>query len=406
MKAFRVGLFGVGLALASEVAHAEVTFAKDIAPILEAKCQSCHQSGTVAPMPLVTYEDVRPWIKSMKRQVVSRQMPPWHVSKRIGIQQYKNDRSLSDREVRIIVQWVDAGAPFGNERDLPPPISWPDDETWTIGKPDLIVASPAHTMEATGPDFWGDFTVETRLTEDRYIKAIETKPSKAGRRAVHHALTFLASDGPGTDESYLSEYAIGKHGDIFPPGVGRLITAGSKLRFNMHYHATGERIVDRTSVGFVFYPRGYVPQLEVSAINVGLQLLDNDLDIPANRVAIHQAAIRLEKTAKIISFQPHMHMRGKAMVLEAVDADGHHHALGAVDDFDFNWQDAYVFDDAVAPILPKGTVLHAIATYDNTRANRRNPDPFQWVGFGNRSIDEMFQCHVLVTYLRDDDGQR
>jgi hypothetical protein len=255
-------------------------------------------------------------------------------------------------------------------------------------------------VPANGSDWWGDFIVETGLAENRYIKAVETKPSKAGRRTVHHALTFLMQedDADGRD-SYLSEYAIGKYGDVFPDGVGRLIMGGAKLRFNMHYHPSGEQVVDQTRVAFVFYPRGYVPRHEVTNINVGLLLLDNDLDIPANSIAVHQASYQLKRAARIISFQPHMHMRGKAMTLEAVEESGRGQILGAVEQFDFNWQVAYVYDDAVAPVLPKGTVLHATATYDNTAANHRNPDPDQWVGFGNRSIDEMFQCHVLVSYL-------
>jgi hypothetical protein len=171
----------------------------------------------------------------------------------------------------------------------------------------------------------------------------------------------------------------------------------------MHYHASGQQVVDQIRIGFVFYPRGYVPRHEISAITVGLLLLDNDLDIPANRITVHQASYRLEKPARIISFQPHMHMRGKSMVLEAVNETGSRQVLGAVEDFDFNWQMAYVFDDAATPILSKGTILHATATYDNTAANRRNPDSNQWIGFGNRSIDEMFQCHVLLTYLDDEE---
>jgi hypothetical protein len=400
MKKVETALLAVALVAFAQAARAEVTFARDVAPIFQAKCQACHRPGSAAPMSLLTYEDARPWARSIRQRVISREMPPWHLSRRAGIQRYKNDRSLSTREIGVIVSWVDAGAPLGNPGDLPPPVDWPEDETWSIGKPDLIVTAPSHVVPAAGSDWWGDFIVSTGLTEDRYIKAVETKPSKTGRRTLHHALTFVAQgNDAGAQDSYLSEYAIGKYGDVFPDGVGRRIRAGSKLRFNMHYHPFGDQGVDQTRVGFVFYPRGYVPPHEVAVINVGLLLLDNDLDIPANSIAVHEASYQLEKAARIISFQPHMHMRGKAMRLEAVEESGRRQILGAVDQFDFNWQEVYVYDDAAAPVLPKGTFLHATATYDNTAANPRNPDPDQWVGFGNRSIDEMFQCHVLVSYL-------
>jgi Copper type II ascorbate-dependent monooxygenase, C-terminal domain len=405
MSSAKLLLLALALVASGDIARAEVTFAKDVAPIFQAKCQACHHPGSGAPMSLVTYADARPWVRSIREQVISRQMPPWNASRRIGVQHFKNDRSLSETELRTIVEWVDDGAPFGRDADLPAPIRWSEDETWSIGRPDLVVTSPPHVVNAKGPDWWGDVIVETGLTEDRYIKAVETKPSNAGRGILHHALTFVTHPAGMNerDETYLSEYAMGKYGDIFPDGVGRLLKAGSKLRFNMHYHASGQQVVDQIRIGFVFYPRGYVPRHEISAITVGLLLLDNDLDIPANRITVHQASYRLEKPARIISFQPHMHMRGKSMVLEAVNETGSRQVLGAVEDFDFNWQMAYVFDDAATPILSKGTILHATATYDNTAANRRNPDSNQWIGFGNRSIDEMFQCHVLLTYLDDEE---
>jgi hypothetical protein len=354
----------------------------------------------MAPMSLLTYEDARPWARAIRQRVMLRQMPPWHIDRMAGIQKFKNDRSLSQAEIGTIARWVDAGAPFGDSADLPPPVRWPDDETWTIGTPDLIVTSPTHLIASRGPDWLGDYIVETGLTEDRYVRAVETKPSKAGRQVVHHALTFLVQDaGLGTTDAYLSEYAVGKYGDVFPPGAGRLMKAGSKLRFTMHYHSVGKELADQTSVGFVFYPRGHVPKREVVDVNVGLLLLDDELDIPANRVTEHRATARLTSAARIISFQPHMHMRGKGMTLEAIYPNGSIETLGAVDRFDFNWHVAYIYADDVAPVLPAGTILRATATYDNTTGNPRNPDPEQWVGFGNRTIDEMLQCHVLLTYL-------
>jgi hypothetical protein len=361
----------------------------------------------MAPMSLRTFEEVRPWARAIRRRVMLREMPPWHIDRTVGIQQFKNDRSLSDAEIRTIIDWVDAGAPFGNSADLPPPVAWLEEETWTIGPPDLIVTSPAHHVAAIGPDWLGDYIVDTGLAEDRYVRAVETKPSRRGRQVVHHALTFLVQDGgSGATDAYLSEYAVGKYGDVFPPGAGRLMRVGSQLRFNMHYHSVGQQIDDQTRVGFVFYPKGYVPKYEVVDVNVGLLLLDDELDIAPNRITEHRAMAQLTRPARIISFQPHMHMRGRAMTLDAVYPTGTTRTLGAVDRFDFNWQVAYIYADDAAPLLPAGTILSATATYDNTAGNPRNPDPDQWVGFGNRTVDEMMQCHVLLMYLDESDYQK
>ena len=180
-------------ALAADT-RAAVTFSKDVVPIFQRKCQVCHRPGTVAPMSLVAYDDARPWARSIKQRVAQREMPPWHIDKSQGIQHYKNDRSLSDVEIATIVAWVDAGAPEGDRRDLPPAVQFRDDDEWTIGKPDLIVTSPTHGVAATAADWWGDYDVPTGLTEDRYVKAIETKPSKDGRFVNHHATIGVIQD--------------------------------------------------------------------------------------------------------------------------------------------------------------------------------------------------------------------
>jgi hypothetical protein len=344
----------------------------------------------MAPMSLLRYEDVRPWARAIKLRVSRREMPPWHLDRNVGIQEYKNDPSLSAEQVDTIVKWVDTGAPLGDVKDLPPPVQWPDDEVWSIGKPDHLITSTEHVMYANGPDWWLDYEVDSGLTEDRWVKAVETKPSKAGRRIVHHGnASVIAPDGTRTS---LSEYAVGKYGDIFPDGTGRLIKAGSKISFNMHYHAVGEEIHDRTTVGLIFYPKGVVPKYQLIDPNMGGTF--DQLDIPANTVVRHDSYFRLPKPARLISFQPHMHMRGKAQTMEAIYPNGKTEVLSSVDHFDFNWQVSYVYKDDVAPLLPAGTVLHLIALHDNTTANRGNPDPTVWVGWGNRSIDDMLQCHM------------
>ena len=396
-----------GLVRGAEAKVEAATFAKDVAPIFQAKCQVCHRPESMAPMSLLTYEDARPWARSIKNRVVQREMPPWHLDKTVGIQRYKNDRSLTDQEIATIVNWVDAGAPLGNPAALPPPIEWPDEESWEIGTPDWIVSSPEHTMYANGTDWWPSFTVESGITEDRYIKAIETKPSPAGRRVVHHAVTSLQQEEE-TDMGYLSEYAPGKYGDIFADDTGRLIEEGSKIRFSMHYFAIGEEVKDQTEVGMVFYPKGVVPKYAAVEVNVGINPggLYRDLDIPPHSVTRHDGYYTLMKAAQLISYQPHMHMRGKAMTMEAIYPSGETETLSAVDRFDFNWHVAYVYEDDVAPLLPAGTVLHTIGIHDNSVGNRVNPDPTVWVGTGNRSIDDMLQNHVILMYLEEEDYQR
>jgi hypothetical protein len=379
-----------------------VTFSSHIAPILQAKCQGCHRPGTSAPMSLLTYEDARPWARAIKQSVIRRDMPPWHLDRQHGIQRFKNDRSLTDTQIALLARWADEGAPLGDPALLPKPIVWPEADRWQSGTPDLVVSLPPRTVAAAGPDTWADYIIDAGIRDDRYIRAVETRPNSAARRVVHHVVTFVAQAGE-RDDVYLSEYAVGKDAEIFPAGTGRLISRGAKLRVNVHDHPAGEPLIERVELGLFFYPRGFVPAHQVTAVTIGLLLLDNELDVPANRVVTHEAFVTLAKAARVISFQPHMHMRGKAMLFEAIYPDGRREPLGAVDGYDFDAQVAYVYEDDVSPLLPAGTVLHAIATFDNTAANRRNPDPDQWVGFGNRSIDEMFQCHVMLTEVDDDE---
>ena len=175
------------LAIATAASAQSVTFTKDVAPILQRACQGCHRPGQMAPMSLLTFQDVRPWARSIKQRVMEHTMPPWGIDQRVGIQSFKNDPSLRDDEIEKIVKWVDAGAPMGNAADMPKPREFEDSDRWHIGKPDLIVTSPKHVVPAEAADWWGSYYVETGLTEDRYIKAIESKPGKTA--VVHHLLT-------------------------------------------------------------------------------------------------------------------------------------------------------------------------------------------------------------------------
>ncbi len=198
-------------------------------------------------------------------------MPPWYIDRTVGIHKFKDDPSLSDGEIATIVRWVDGGAVRGNPADMPKPRQFDAADVWHIGKPDLIVKSVPHVVPAAASDWWGDYVVDSGLTEDRYLKAVETKPS--ARQITHHALTFVIQEegesgllgsgvGAGFSEAsgFLNEFAVGKNGDVFPDGTARLVKAGAKIRFNMHYHSIGQEKIDQTEVGLVFYPKGYTPK--------------------------------------------------------------------------------------------------------------------------------------------------
>jgi hypothetical protein len=402
----RITVQGETLAHPPARSLAEVTFTRDIAPILQAKCQTCHHQGTSAPMSLVTYEEVRPWARSIQLRVASRDMPPWHLDKTVGIRQYKNDRSLGDDEIATIVRWAESGAPQGNPADLPKPLTFRSEAEWFIGEPDLTVTTDNDfVMYPHGPDWWIDQFGEVKLTEDRWIKAMEIKPSNP--KIVHHAVVYaIEPDAPeGTPEGgvLLHEYAVGKYGDIFGDHTGRLLKAGTRLRFDMHYFAVGSEQHNKTTIAFKFYPKEVTPRYQVRSLP--LRNIPNDeLEVPPDTVVRTDGYFRLPRNARIDAFQPHMHMRGRAMTLEAIDpASNRTQILSSVDHFDFNWHINYVYADGVAPLLPAGTVLHIIGVHDNTAANRRNPDPSMWVGFGERSVDDMLQVWVDVVYLDDNE---
>ncbi len=394
------------------------TFTKDVAPIFQQKCQACHRPGYIAPMSLVTYAESRPWARSIRTRVETRQMPPWHIDKSVGIQDFENDRSLTDAEIDTIVRWVDGGAPRGNPEDMPPPVEFVDDDVWNFadlfgGPPDLVIHSTPYTMPAVAQDHWWKPVVPTGLTEDRWIRAIEIRPSSVdGRRITHHALARLqqeedpdslgaASDvGPGL----LMEWAVGKQGEIMRPNSGKLIKAGSAIVWDVHYHAVGEEITDTVELGLYFYPQGEEPEhRQVLSAFSTIEGGSAHLSIPPNRVTVTERFHVLKQNGRVENYQPHMHLRGKGMQMTAILPDGTSRVLSRVSDFNFNWHLNYVYDEHAAPLLPKGTVLHLKSWYDNTSANRANPDPNQWVGYGDRTVDEMGHAWVNVTYLDDDD---
>ena len=394
----------------AQAASGGVTFARDVAPILQKSCQSCHRPGQMAPMSLLTYQDVRPWARSIKQRVTERQMPPWGIDPHVGIQSFKNDPSLREDEVETIAKWVDAGAPMGSAADLPKPREFDDSDRWHIGKPDLVVTSPAHTVPAEAADWWGSYYVDAGLTEDRYIKAIESKPGKTA--VVHHLLTYavdadVSGDSNGDDSSadageFLNEFAVGKNGDLFPEGTGRLLKAGSKIKFDFHYHSVGQETVDRSQLGIVLYPKGYTPKHVVYSKQLGQPT--EPLDIPGGSTYVRSDGYtRFNKPGRITAFQPHMHTRGKRQCIELIYPDNKTEQINCAD-WSFNWHIVSVYADDVAPIYPAGTVLHVISWHDNS-ASKGNPDPRNWVGSGNRTIDEMGFAWITWYDLTDEEYQ-
>jgi hypothetical protein len=400
----------------ADLSASPVTFAKDIAPIFQDKCQSCHRPDSIAPMSLISYDEVRPWARAIKARVAARTMPPWHMDKTVGIQHFANDASLSDRQIDTILRWVDAGAPLGNAADMPAPIKWPTENRWEFGQPDLIVKSPAWHMPAESQDAWYKPIVDTGLTEARWVRAIEIRPStQKGRRITHHALARLKQDdggdplktsGDSADATggLFMEWAVGKQGETMRPNTGKLMLPGSKIIFDIHYHAVGEDITDSVELGIYFYPKGQEPKYRTvlgsfESIAGGKEALD----IPPNSIAVTSDTHVMKRAGRIENFQPHMHLRGKAMLMEAILPDGTTRTLSYVNNFQFNWHLNYVYADDAAPLLPRGTILKFTSWHDNTAANKDNPDPNQWVGWGERTVDEMAHAWVNITYMSDED---
>ncbi len=416
-----VGLFAFAATASAQTPPAP-TFTKDIAPIFQKKCESCHRPDSIAPMSLQTYQEARPWARSIRDRVATRNMPPWHIDPAVGIQHYKGDRSLSQKEIDTIVAWASSGAPQGNPADLPPPVKWADGNGWNFAKelgktePDLIVRSPQYTQKATAMDAWYKPVVETGLTEARWVRAIEMRPSTIkGRKITHHALAFLMQDEKEAQAMLSSsdadsgaglfmEWAVNKQGEMLRENTGKLMLPGSKIRWDIHYSAAGEDVTDDVQLGIYFYPKGVTPKYRTAlSLYSGIQGGNRALDIAPNTINVTQAFHVMRRAGRVENFQPHMHLRGKAQMLEAILPNGQQQVLGHVNRFEFNWMNNYVFEDDYAPLLPKGTILKVTSWHDNTAANKNNPDPNQWVGWGDRTVDEMAHLWINITYMSDAD---
>jgi hypothetical protein len=404
-------LLGTPNAGVAQGPSASLTFSEDIAPILFENCVGCHHPNGIGPMPLLSYDDVRPYASRIQRKVAAREMPPWHLDKTIGIQEYKNDISLSDFEIGQIVSWVDAGAPEGDPANLPMLPDLPDGSTWQLeellGPPDFVMESPTLAVEANGQDQWmmQSTPFEGVIDQPRYVRATELKGAyPLGVRVLHHGHVTLGSRP-------LGRQGIGKSGDVFPENTGMLIEPSGNLRWNLHYFPIDEEVPNAQAMTAVWlYPEGYVPEYTTNGEAI-IQAADvsgwgSDIAIPPHSVKVRQGTHVLNRPALISSFRPHMHMRGREQSVQAIYPDGRREVLGRVDKYNHFWQIAYHYEDDVAPLLPRGTVLLITTIWDNTADNPINPDPRQWVVFGQRGVDEMSHTWMGITYLTDEQFEK
>jgi mono/diheme cytochrome c family protein len=424
-RAIGVGVFALAIVAASAPPAAAqqpgdnatpVTFARDVAPILQKNCQQCHQPGSIGPMSLTTFEEVRPWARAIKQKVVAGEMPPYRYDRHVGIQQLKYDLRLNEAEIQTIARWVDSGAPFGNRADLPPPVTFPNPNEWAFekmfGAPDLIVKTKPFSLPARGQDVWWRPIVPTGVTKDRCIKAVSVKPSLKGRAAAHHAnselVEFDQKTGEYKETERVSEYALGKSGEIVPADGCRTLPANSLVRWDVHYYPTGEEIVDDViEMAIWLYPEDHQGKYKQNLRNYSLLMKGSELEIAPNGLAMTQGFHSFKTPVRIDSFQPHGHFRLVAKTLEIFYPEtGKLDMISSVSNWTNNWHTSHIYEDDAAPLVPKGAVLVVTGYYDNTAANPQNPDPEQWVGPGSRTADEMSHAWIAVTHLDDEGYQR
>lgn len=372
-----------------------VSFHKDIEPILQDRCQGCHRPGEVGPMPLMTYEQARPWAKAIKSAVVQRKMPPWPINPHYG--RFSNDRSLSQEQIDLLAAWADNGATEGSLADAPKPRTWVNG--WNIPTPDAVIEMPqAFDMPSAGRVEYQYIVIPTGFTEDKWVQMAEVRPSD--RTITHHAQIFIREPGSkwladqkpgvplalanssGMGSEILTIYVPGMVPDVWKPGQAKLIPAGSDLVFQMHYTATGKPGSDRTRLGLVFAkepPKERV--ITMLGLNVGISIPPGDPNYKAETI------IPINQDMTMLTLFPHLHLRGKAFQYELIQPNGETETLLKVDNWSLNWQLSYKLAEPIA--LKPGMKVKVTGWWDNSPNNPANPDPTKNVRWGEQSWEEM-----------------
>ena len=375
----------------------QITFSKHIGPLIARRCVGCHRPGEVAPFSLLSYEDARAWAATMVEVIEQGRMPPWQADPRYG--RFANDMHLSAEEKRLIAAWVDAGCAAGDPRGLVIDVPTTNAEGWAIGRPDRVIEMPQpFAVPAQGVIDYHLVSIDPQFTHDAWISAAEIRPGN--RAVVHHASVFLLPPGEShaveagsLGSICLAAMAPGSGPTVLPPGMAKLVPAGWKLLFVVHYTPIGKPVSDRTSLGLKFADAAEVRH------EVATRLIVNErLAIPP-----HAADYRVEHECVIgedvllVSLFPHMHVRGKSFRYEALYPDGRSEILLDIPRWDFGWQPRYEL--AEPKRLATGTVIRCTAVYDNSSGNPANPDPSVTVHTGPQSWDEMFNGYFDVAKL-------
>ncbi len=407
----------------------QVTYASQVAGILQENCVGCHRTGSIGPMSLETYEQARRYAARIRAKVSTGEMPPWPLDKSVGIQEFKNDISLSAEEIATLVRWVDQGAVRGDPSLEPPHKDWPEwEDAWKYSSvfsrpPDMVIRSPAYTVLANGMDQYPPMEVTLdELTEDRWISAIEIRPGNPEtRRVFHHANSYLLvpdEDAGEMERVELAASAMGMEGYIYPEDTGRLLQPGSIVSFGMHLVPTTEDVEAVLELGVWFHEKQ--PEFETPG-EVHFRISQTtgfggfpghstdpqisgswpDLVLPPNRMVTYRSTYVLDRPARIYSLRGHFHLRAKYAVLEVVYPDGRYELINKLD-WAHRWHVSFLYEDDAMPLLPKGTTVIATAVFDNTAANPGNPDPDQWVTWGSRTVDEMSHFRYGVTWFDDE----
>ena len=408
----------------SAQAQEEVTYNSHVAQIINENCVVCHREGGIGPMQLEDYDQVRPWAPLISFKVARREMPPYAYDQHIGIQDLEGDWRLQQEEIDTIVAWVEQGAPLGDTDILPVAPVLPDPSEWNFaplfGQPDLIVASNSYDIPATGNDLWSKEFVDPGLTQDRCIKAVQVKPRGEAKAVVHHAnsdVYIYNEDGELEPYGQLTEYAMGKWGELMPKGVCRTMPANSLVRWDIHMFpggvgatAEGDMIKDNVvEIGLWFHDDDFAGQEGIYKQDLRLYPMregyeNGHLIVPPHGYTMTQGFHTFDHPVRIDSFQPHGHLRMNAASLEIFDsATGRTTPISQISNWSATWHHSHIYDPEVAPLLAPGQIMVIKQWYDNTDKNPNNPDPDQWVYGGSRTGDEMSHAWIAITHL-DDEG--